>query len=138
MLTTYLHNWNYHYILPYISIHYGAGQWFITDIWERYHHMLPSTEESSSGEDHRLHRVMMDMRPGSARWVFFTAGRGGSWNNWDNRVFGYIGDHLILVAIVVVGSVSLTIWLCLRSMRRARGYKRLPPRDEDLELSSTR
>jgi hypothetical protein len=64
---------------------------------------------------------MMDDRPGSALWVYFTKTTfGGTWNSWDNRMFLWIGDHLILLVVFVAGSVALVCWAGTRLLRRPR------------------
>jgi inositol phosphorylceramide mannosyltransferase catalytic subunit len=79
-------------------------------------------------EEDKIYRVMMDMGEGGARWVFFTQGRGGSWDNWDNHFFSYIGNVMVpwivrnvwwfpVVGAVLVGGL---VWL-RRSGRK--GYK---------------
>jgi hypothetical protein len=60
----------------------------------------------------------MDDRPGTDPWIFFTQARGGTWRNWDNAMFLWVGDHLILVALVMVGGFGLggfglLYWVCL-------------------------
>ncbi|KAJ9137892.1 Mannosyl phosphorylinositol ceramide synthase SUR1 [Pleurostoma richardsiae] len=140
--------WNYP--LPYVTISYATGQWFETVIWEDYHARLPSPQRSSSTanspkaaatdatdinmeHDKPLHRIMMDMRPGADRWVFFTQERGGTWDNWDNHVFGWIGSHLLAVlcaALVAVAMLAAVAWYLLRAChalhRRCRVYRPLP------------
>ena len=95
-------SWNYPF--PYMTISYATGQWFETAVWEEYHRQLaqkpipPNVNgtqiRAAGGRDGVLHRVMMDMRPGAAPWVFFTQGRGGTWDNWDNHFFAWIGQHV--------------------------------------------
>ncbi|KAK2075115.1 hypothetical protein P8C59_009267 [Phyllachora maydis] len=85
------------YILPYLTISYASGQWFLTEVWEKYHAALPAASRQGDGDgdprsQHRLYQVMMDMRPGADPWVFFTQGRGGTWNNWDNYIFAWLGN----------------------------------------------
>lgn len=120
--------WNYNYLFPMITIHYTSGQWFETAIWQRYHAQLP---EQPSEED-KLYRIMMDMREGAARWVFFTQGRGGTWERWDKNFFDSFGNvfipwvaghalSLILVAVVVGG----LLWYRKRRFGK-KGYKTLP------------
>jgi len=120
LLTDSLIPYNYNYFFPYITISYASGQWFETSIWQRYHAALPPP---SSGEENRLYRIMMDDRPGTEPWIFFNQMRGGSWVNWDNRMFLWIGDHLILLGLVVVGAVGLVGWGCMRICGRGRGKK---------------
>ena len=74
----------------------------------------------------------MDDRPGMDHWVFFTQERGGTWVNWDNLMFLWIGDHLILEAFILCGLAGLLWWSVMRCMRRQNGkrkdkegYKRL-------------
>lgn len=132
--------WNYPF--PYITISYATGQWFETVVWEKYHAQLPKDAPP-------LTRVMMDMRPGAAPWVFFTQERGGTWDNWDNHVFGYIGNNTgeavgylvgFLGAMVVGFFVTRTVLRCV--FYRYRGYRRLGRGkksgrgDEEIELSA--
>lgn len=115
--------WNYPF--PYITISYATGQWFLTDMWQRYHAGL-------AGGEPELTRVMMDMRPGAAPWVFFMHTQGGSWDNWDNHVFQWVGSHLIvtiLAGAAVVGTLGMLTMLVVRLAmvywRRRKGYRRV-------------
>ncbi|KAK5654779.1 hypothetical protein OQA88_6815 [Cercophora sp. LCS_1] len=116
-LTQSLIPWDYNWVFPYVTISYASGQWFETAIWEEYHSLLPKPEENPQLE-HRLHRLMMDDRDGADPWVFFTQERGGTWVNWDNRLFLIIGDHLFLFFLVLAGAVSCAAWVGLRIRRR--------------------
>ncbi|KAK0720092.1 glycosyltransferase family 32 protein [Lasiosphaeris hirsuta] len=123
-LTLSLIPYNYDWFFPYVTISYASGQWFETAIWEQYHSLLPPVEDNPDIE-HRLYRLMMDDRPGADEWVFFTQERGGTWVNWDNYMFLMIGDHLVVFALIVLGSISFAIWLGTRLTRRYReGYLR--------------
>ncbi|KAJ6444937.1 mannosyl phosphorylinositol ceramide synthase protein [Purpureocillium lavendulum] len=113
--------WNYPF--PYVTISYATGQWFLTDMWQRYHASL-------AGGEPELTRVMMDMRPGAATWVFFMHTKGGSWDNWDNHVFQWVGSHLVvtvLAGIAVVGTLGAMLVLVVRLgkvlLRRRKGYR---------------
>ncbi len=122
------YNWNWP--LPYVTIMYSSGQWFLTAIWQEYHALLPKPDANPQHE-HRLYRIMMDMAPGADEWTFFSwlDGGGGTWNNWDNTLFGGIGDHLLLFFIILFGAIALIGWLGLRCVRRHRkGYSRLKSR----------
>lgn len=128
------HAWNYP--LPYITISYATGQWYETKIWEEYH-------RNRSPEEPELTRVMMDGRSGAAPWIFFTHTRGGTWDNWDNRMFGWIGEHAFLLILMICGLVVSVVgiaylivllvkryWLDSRKGRpRKEGYQliNLPP-----------
>ncbi len=52
----------------------------------------------------------MDDRPGTEPWIYFTQERGGSWVNWDNQLFLWLGDHLLLIAVGVMGLLVLVGW----------------------------
>lgn len=133
------HSWNF--MFPYVTISYATGQWFETEVWEKYHRQEP-LPQSSNGNNTRatastgqLHRIMMDMRPGAAPWVFFTQARGGTWDNWDNHLFGWIGRH---VGAVVFGGMAaslmpcLCVWCCCRLRRRSKeGYSLLASQPKD-------
>ena len=53
---------------------------------------------------------MIDGRPGTDPWIFFTQARGGT---WLNAMFLWNGDHLILLAVVSVGGPGLVRWAML-------------------------
>ncbi|KAK3370424.1 nucleotide-diphospho-sugar transferase [Podospora didyma] len=126
-LTQSLIPWAYDWFFPYMTISYASGQWFVTAIWEEYHRMLPKVEDNPNIE-HRQYRLMMDDREGAAPSVFFTQERGGSWVNWDNRMFLIIGDHLFLFFLFLISSIALAVWGTTKLVRRYRsssGYSRL-------------
>ncbi|CAG8962161.1 hypothetical protein HYFRA_00005208 [Hymenoscyphus fraxineus] len=111
LLTNSLPSYSYNYVFPYMTVAYASGQWFLTAIWEQYHGMVSiaaSLNEEEGGEwevlgvksDMRLHRVMMEEGK-EDEWALFSKGRGGSWVRWDNRVFGWVEDHVILVPLIL-------------------------------------
>ncbi|KAF4624388.1 hypothetical protein G7Y89_g13781 [Cudoniella acicularis] len=131
LLTNSLIPYNYNYLFPYVTISYASGQWFETAIWEKYHAWLPAVGKEGSQES-RLHRLMMDDRPEADRWVFFTQARGGTWVNWDNLMFLWIGDHLILFALGICGLIGLAYWAISRTFfRPSKGYTKLKSDRED-------
>lgn len=94
--------------------------------------------DTATGESHDVpnggvgYRLLMDDRPDFDTWVFFTQERGGTWVNWDNRMFLWIGDHLVLEAFVLLGLVAGVAWSVRRCVRRrgkgkgmGEGYRRL-------------
>ncbi|PFH56466.1 hypothetical protein XA68_16467 [Ophiocordyceps unilateralis] len=120
LMTDSLAPWAGDFVLPYVTISYATGQWYETELWQIYHAQKPNSEPD-------LLRIMMDMRPTGAPWVFFTAGRGGTWDNWDNQVLGWIGNHLfqsVFYAVVGVGLVAGAVYLVSQALRRGR-YRRL-------------
>jgi len=116
------HAWNYP--LPYLTISYATGQWFLTKTWEEYHKNLPLSEQV-------LTRVLMDGREGAPRWVFFNHTRGGTWDNWDNRMFPWIGDHLGMVALsvailcLICGLAISSCFSTLRKRNKKIGYEKV-------------
>lgn len=148
MVTESLVKYNYNFMFPYVTISLGSGQWFITAVWEKYFlHLTKKKNESSRHESSRNDfgrngsggkegavRIMMDTRtqnlPGQGKWVFFTQERGGTWEGWDNRVFGWVGDNfvwLIFGVLVLVGGV----WIF--GCRGGRGRYRRVRGDEEGE-----
>ncbi|MCJ1391681.1 hypothetical protein MMC18_004546 [Xylographa bjoerkii] len=113
LLTNSLIPYNYNYFFPYVTISYASGQWFETAVWQAYH----KTAAGSSPEN-RLHRIMMDDRPGVEPWIFFTQERGGTWVNWDNHLFLWVGDHLLLLGVGVCILAALVWWAGMRCARR--------------------
>ena len=74
----------------------------------------------------------MDGRPGASPWVFFTQTRGGTWDNWDNQLFKWIGDHLVITSLVIIGvaaSIAVTaigvVQIAKGLLRNRKGYARL-------------
>ncbi|KAK4152478.1 nucleotide-diphospho-sugar transferase [Chaetomidium leptoderma] len=120
------YNWNWP--VPFVSVMYSSGQWFLTAIWEEYHALLPKPDSANPDHEHRLYRIMMDGTPGADPWVFFShqEGGGGTWHTWDNWFFEGIGEHLFLFFATLFSGIALIGWLGLRCMRRSRGYTRLP------------
>ncbi len=126
LVTQQLDSYNVNYILPYLIISYASGQWFLTDMWQRYHDAIPLSSETS--QEHRLYRIMMGWRPGADPWVFFTQGRGGTWDNWDNHFFGWLGNQPnqsmpALIALIIL--VSAGVWYIFMRSRRRRVKEQL-------------
>jgi inositol phosphorylceramide mannosyltransferase catalytic subunit len=165
MMTEKLVDWGWNYGLPYVTISWASGQWFLTQMWERYHAKIglstgrtvleisgvgaaaaskAAKELDPYDPDRALYRVMMDMREGAARWVFFDMGRGETWRNWDNYVFMWIGGHLlrvILGGVLLAAALLGACWACVRwrtgRYRRkgeTRGNGYAPVREDDVEL----
>ena len=147
LMTDSLVPWAVNYMLPYFTVHYASGQWFLTAIWERYHGAMAARADAgvSVPDDDRIYRIMTDMRPGSDPWVFFTQGRGGSWDSWDNQVFSFFGNVLVpflghhAVAIVLGSVILVATWASRkrwmpRRKRKGDGY--LPLREPSSERES--
>ncbi|KAH6850616.1 nucleotide-diphospho-sugar transferase [Chaetomium sp. MPI-CAGE-AT-0009] len=134
-LTLSLLPYDWKWPLPFVTIMYASGQWFLTAMWEEYHALLPKPADGQQHE-HRLYRIMMDMAPGADPWVFFTHQEdgGGTWNNWDNTLFASIGDHLLLFFTVLFVAIGLVSWVGLRCLRKYRrgGYSRLKNRPSNV------
>ncbi|KAL2126465.1 hypothetical protein VTI74DRAFT_852 [Chaetomium olivicolor] len=117
------YDWNWFF--PYVTISYASGQWFVTAIWQEYHRLLPKPSDNPKLE-HRLHLLMMDDRPGAHPSIFFTQERGGTWINWDNLLFLWIGDHLFLFLLMLFGGIGFVFCAGSRLLRKHRnGYVRL-------------
>ncbi len=74
-------------------------------------------------EEKKLYRIMMDARPGAEPWIYFTQQRGETWVNWDNALFLWIGDHLILLGLGVCALLGAFCW-AVRSFVRRGGVKK--------------
>ncbi|KAJ5089702.1 mannosyl phosphorylinositol ceramide synthase CSH1 [Penicillium argentinense] len=122
LLTDNLIRWQVNYLLPYATIMWSSGQWYFTAIWEEYHSVLTHKSSVNGISETRLqplHHILMDMRPGSDPWVFFTQVDGNSWANWDNRLISIIGDNIAFIMLLLVALVSSTGWACAKtSIRR--------------------
>jgi len=66
-------------------------------------------------------RVMMDSRK-REEWVFWTSERGGTWERWDNRVFGWVGEHLVIL-VAGGGGLVVVLWVLVCRCRRRGGGK---------------
>ncbi len=78
----------------------------------------------------------MSEQPGADPWVYFTQTNGGSWENWDNSYFAWVGDHIlwiVLCVVLAVGTVVLGCCLCLRCFAQRRRYKALATHDLELD-----
>ncbi|OQO10919.1 hypothetical protein B0A48_05174 [Cryoendolithus antarcticus] len=129
LMTDSLRSYAWSYPLPYLTIVYASGQWFLTAMWNAYHRQLLTNQPP-------LTRISMDGRAGAPPWVFFTHTRGGTWDNWDNRLFGWIGDHLQLTSVAVVlslGCVATVIWVLARSITTFKSRQK----PQYMPLSST-
>ncbi|KAH8691630.1 glycosyltransferase sugar-binding region DXD motif-containing protein-domain-containing protein [Talaromyces proteolyticus] len=112
-------NWLY-WPFPYLTIQYASGGWFQTAIWEKYHRQnhYHNTDQPQD-ENGPLYRVIMDSRRGAEPWVFWNEGAGQTWENWDNSVFLWIGEHIYTVvrivaavSIVLVALIAALVWKC--------------------------
>lgn len=122
LLTDSLIPYSWSYIFPYLTISYATGQWFETAIWEKYHERLLFTQTEDIYAM-PLHRVMMDLRPGAARWVYFFQGEGETWHTWDIHVFGRLGSSLVYFVTVVIPTTAYRlaiVWLIVWAYRRLR------------------
>ena len=133
-------------VLKYVEVSWGVGQWFLGGVWDEYYRLLEMgrvmggemggvegmggwLDEEESG---RLYRLIMDDRPGMDEWVFFTEGRGGTWNGWDNRLFMEVGDHLWVFFLVLAAMAGMVGWVAKRYCgQRVNGYRRV--NSEDME-----
>lgn len=119
-MTDSLVSWAGDFGLPYFTISYATGQWYETEMWQIYHARKPRRSPD-------LLRVMMDASPEGAPWTIFTAGRGGTWDNWDNHILGWIGNHLgeaSLYALASIGVLVAFVLVASRMSRRRNGQAR--------------
>jgi inositol phosphorylceramide mannosyltransferase catalytic subunit len=137
-MTLELQRYNMNYVFPFVSVMWGAGQWMQTQVWERWHReILPARRRLASragdvdgvGEGNEdLFRLMRDTRPGAPPPLFFTQGRGRSWDDWDKVYLEWIGDHIVLVLFsgfaISVCALALLVRCCCwrRRARPERGY----------------
>jgi len=95
-LQAYDQNW----ILPYLTIMNSAGPHFLSLVWTVYLHSFESIDECD-----RVRLLMSDERQGK-EWSMFYSVRGSSWHHWDNLIFIFVHNH---VMVVVFGLVALLI-----------------------------
>ena len=62
----------------------------------------------------------MDDRPGTEPWIYFTQMRGGSWVNWDNALFLWVGEHLLFLSVAGCGLIVLFGWAVTLCIARSR------------------
>ncbi|KAH8653462.1 nucleotide-diphospho-sugar transferase [Xylariales sp. PMI_506] len=146
LMTTNLIPYNWNFVLPYVIVSYTSGQWFITAMWEEYHARLRGDGtvrgfETLGNKFSSLYRVLMSDQEGDHAWVFFTQGKGGTWEDWDSHYFGWIGDHIVMVILSVATAIGLVVGSCVWCTRRRKGSKRkgytaIPPMEEQYQLSS--
>lgn len=98
LMTDSLMGYSWNYPLPYVTISYATGQWYETEIWNAY-----LWQETGDGPEPV--RILTDGRPGAAEPVFFYYTGGETWHNWDNRMFGWIGENLLSFVVILAGSV---------------------------------
>ena len=138
LLTEELLPYGWNYFLPYVIISYQSGQWFVTAMWERYHALLSKNDGTVSGFEGDgwapLHRILMDGRPNTDPWVFFTQVHGGTWTNWDSNMFTWIGQNIVGIILGVTVVIGLLIWGCVACWRWRSGrkgkYEALPHSEE--------
>lgn len=124
------YNWNW--ILPYIVISYTTGQWYVTAMFEKYHLLLRGDGgldglEELGAQHGPLYHILMSERPGADPWVFFTQTRGGTWTNWDNAYFAWLGDHIVLfgLGIAVLLLILIRYCCCAKHLGDPRKYRLL-------------
>lgn len=100
LMTESLISYAWNYPLPYITISYATGQWYETEIWNKYF------REKSDDQPEPV-RILTDGRPGAAEPVFFYYTGGETWHNWDNQLFGWIGEKLLFFIVIAAGNVVL-------------------------------
>lgn len=135
------HIWTYSlfwYPYPYLSVMYNSGQWFFTDMWEKYHDKVtpinwnPFTSHNELQDEGKrgkqLYRVIMDNRRGAEPWVFWNEGAGLTWQDWDYGLWMGITEKMDKIIRIVVMAVSgttlvvgLIIWKCCLGRRKAMG-----------------
>lgn len=99
LMTESLTSYSWNYPFPYITISYASGQWFETAIWSKYY-KAKGGDEADDGV-----RVLSDPRMGEHTLVFWFHTRGGTWDNWDNRLFAWIGSNLLPFFVIVSGGI---------------------------------
>ncbi|QGA12364.1 hypothetical protein EYB26_000008 [Talaromyces marneffei] len=125
IITENLIRWKLNYLLPYVTVMLCSGQWFLTAMWEKYHSDL-SPDSTVRGFANAkigwkpLHRILMDMRPGADPWVFFNQVAGESWADWDYRILKAIGDHIVLIILLVVVFICVLVRFCMNYRARSR------------------
>jgi mannosyltransferase OCH1-like enzyme len=131
-LISYDINW----VLPYLTIMNTAGTHYVSFQWSEY---LLSQKDDHDGDndddddddeglkDNNKVYVLMPAERSRQPWSFFKKGRGGSWHNWDNKLFHVADLHPYLAASMCVPLVALLcsipswcVWLVLLAARRNR------------------
>ncbi|KAH8658072.1 putative mannosyl phosphorylinositol ceramide synthase CSH1 [Xylariales sp. PMI_506] len=139
MMTDNLIPWNWNWFLPYVVVQFQSGQWYLTAMWDRYHSRLRPDGtvrgyEQTGNKWAPLYRIMMDDRPGSDRWIFFTQTVGGTWLSWDFpliiKAFNY-WKFMVLGVVVILGGTYL---LRRRRRRAAKAAARDGDEEENKEL----
>ncbi len=130
LLTDNLESYNWNYPFPYLAITYASGQWFVTAMWEKYHYLLRSDgtfrDYIELGAGFKpLDRILMSDRPEAQPSVFFSQTMGGTWRNWDNRFFEWLGDHTLLIAISITVPILLLFRRCCLYAKNSKklGYR---------------
>lgn len=68
---------------------------------------------------------MIDDRPGTDAWISFTQERGGSWVNWDNRFWLWVGNRLTFLGGVGVMGFGTVVYSFLKFARGKRKAVRI-------------
>lgn len=84
------------WVLPYLTIMNSAGPHFISEEWYDYIH---ATKEPVAESD-RVRLLMVAERQDND-WSIFWSVSGRSWHNWDNTIFVFVHNHVVLVAITI-------------------------------------
>ena len=119
-MTENIKSYAHSYLFPYLTVNYATGPWFETLMWDKYHAATPRYEPT-------LMRVRMDQFDVD-NVIFTTAGRDSRWKGWDDGIFLWLGNHLVLTAcalgVIVVSGCLFYFWSRLASILRrvSRGY----------------
>ncbi|TGZ83110.1 hypothetical protein EX30DRAFT_148482 [Ascodesmis nigricans] len=118
-LQKYSRNWQ----VPYVTVMYSTGPLFLSVIWKEY------MAEAKTDDEKRV-RILMPDEYNKKPWAFFGVYKGSSWHQGDAKTIFWLGQHWLLVTVLVIFlAVSLyTCGFCLyrrisaRRSPRARGY----------------
>lgn len=125
-ITETIPKYSHFYLVPFLTVLYGTGSWFITDAWDKYH---PGLFEPYNQTLVPLTRLSMPQWRGAPEWSIFTSYRGGTAKTWKIDLFVFAGEHWILAIISGVFGCLVGIYLGCRmwkkrcSRRRRVGYR---------------
>ncbi|PMB73317.1 Mannosyl phosphorylinositol ceramide synthase SUR1 [Beauveria bassiana] len=117
------------YLLPFLTVLYGTGRWFLTAVWDSWHwENCQQTLFHYGKPADWLTRLSMPRWRGAPKWSIFSSYHGGTPDTWPIDIFVLGRKHWIVSIISGVVGCAIGIYLGVklfrkRCARRRRAYR---------------